>query len=255
MISQQHFDIGGESITVTTSIAASSPPIHGGTTADTLLQDATRKLKAAQEAGGNRVQYDAPQPQAPLSLEVTPDAAEPRTHESVSAAPQAVEPNTVEPRTVETGVIEPETGASQLLEPRTSETLAVEPETIESQSVAPGAAENQAGEHETIEHRAIESEANAAGLVATEAPAAPPVATIADVEKTLRALSAGTTPDVSLDAVVRTILPLLQAWNCAHQNSHNELIESLKVALGVPEKNERAKLASASTVGVHIRSW
>jgi len=236
MISQHHFDIGGETIPVTASIAASSPPIHGGITADTLLQDASEKLKAAQEAGGNCVQYDSPQPQAPLSSELTPDAAEPRTHEPVPAAPQAVEPSTVEPRTAETQVIEPETTASQPLEPRTTETQTVEPEAIESQPVA------------------IEAETDLVAPAATAA-AVPAVASIADVDKALQALSAGTTPDVSLDALVRTVLPLLEAWNRTHQNSHKELIDSLKAALRVAEEGERATLAPASTVGVHIRSW
>jgi diguanylate cyclase (GGDEF)-like protein len=55
---QSHdFDIDGESIPVRTSLAISFAPIGSGTSADTLISDATAKLKQAVESGGNCIQY------------------------------------------------------------------------------------------------------------------------------------------------------------------------------------------------------
>jgi diguanylate cyclase (GGDEF)-like protein len=56
-IKQREFSIGGEMVPLNVSIAVSSPPVHAHTDSADLLADVGEKLKIAQKAGGDRVQY------------------------------------------------------------------------------------------------------------------------------------------------------------------------------------------------------
>jgi two-component system cell cycle response regulator len=73
-----------------------------------------------------------------------------------------------------------------------------------------------------------------------EAPARKPVArdtestriaTIADVQRALQLLSGGGTIDGSTDELARAVLPILEAWNRAHENMHSALLARLGSAL------------------------
>ena len=56
-IKQQEFNIGGEMVPLNVTIAVSSPPVHAHIDSADLLADVGEKLKIAQKAGGDRVQY------------------------------------------------------------------------------------------------------------------------------------------------------------------------------------------------------
>lgn len=81
-IKEQDFNIDGESVPVSVTIAVSSQPIHAQISRSQLLADAEDKLKVGQQAGGNCIQYATPEtaPQPPTEK---PAAVEP---EPVSVA-------------------------------------------------------------------------------------------------------------------------------------------------------------------------
>ena len=56
-IKQREFNIGGEMVPLNVTIAVSSPPVHAHIDSADLLADVGEKLKIAQKAGGDRVQY------------------------------------------------------------------------------------------------------------------------------------------------------------------------------------------------------
>jgi len=56
-IKQREFNIGGEMVPLNVTIAVSSPPVHAPIDSADLLADVGEKLKIAQKAGGDRVQY------------------------------------------------------------------------------------------------------------------------------------------------------------------------------------------------------
>jgi diguanylate cyclase (GGDEF)-like protein len=56
-IKQREFNIGGETVPVNVTIAVSSPPVHVHINSAELVADVGKKLKIAQKAGGDRVQY------------------------------------------------------------------------------------------------------------------------------------------------------------------------------------------------------
>jgi len=56
-IKRQEFNIDDETVPVDATIAVSSPPVHAHMNSAELLADLGEKLKIAQKAGGNRVQY------------------------------------------------------------------------------------------------------------------------------------------------------------------------------------------------------
>jgi diguanylate cyclase (GGDEF)-like protein len=64
----------------------------------------------------------------------------------------------------------------------------------------------------------------------------PPVAIASgnDVQQAITALAHGRSVDTDPDALVRAVIPLLQAWNAAHGDSHAELITQIRSALGEP---------------------
>ncbi|MGI9321578.1 MAG: GGDEF domain-containing response regulator [Thiogranum sp.] len=56
-IKQREFNIGGEMVPLNVTIAVSSAPVHAPIDSADLLADVGEKLKIAQKAGGDRVQY------------------------------------------------------------------------------------------------------------------------------------------------------------------------------------------------------
>lgn len=62
-------------------------------------------------------------------------------------------------------------------------------------------------------------------------PAPPAVATSNDVLSALQALSHGHRPEISADALVSAVLPVLDNWNKTHNSHYTDLIEQLKSAL------------------------
>jgi two-component system cell cycle response regulator len=136
------FNIAGEHVPVTVSIAVVSPAITTETEAAGLMEDARRKLKLATQAGGDRVQYDLPA--------------------STTAAPA-----------------------------------------VSLQRSAP-------------QHIPVESA----------------VASVAEVEKALQALSTGRRLELHTVPLVRAVMPLLHAWNRAQDNQHAALLDALEKAIG-----------------------
>jgi hypothetical protein len=57
------------------------------------------------------------------------------------------------------------------------------------------------------------------------------VAGVAEVEMALQALAGGRRPELNSAPLVRAVLPLLHAWNRAHDNQHAALIDALEAAL------------------------
>ena len=78
-IKQQESNIGDETVSVNVTIAVSSPPVHAHINAAEILADVDEKLKTAQKAGGDRVQYTlaetTPEQPAQKPLAVEPEPA------------------------------------------------------------------------------------------------------------------------------------------------------------------------------------
>jgi len=149
-IKQQEFNIGDEPVPVNVTVAVSSPPVHALTNAAELLADVDEKLKIAQKAGGDRVQY------------------------------------TLTETTLEQPVQKP---------------VVMEPEPVS-------------------------------------------VASIADVQRALQSLSSDDTTECSTDELARAVLPILEAWNRAHENSHSALLAQLKSALQAGDSKQALKASS-----------
>jgi len=66
----------------------------------------------------------------------------------------------------------------------------------------------------------------------------PAVASLADVQYALQALSDGRHPEISADALARAVLPALDNWNQASNNRYTTLIEQLKSALEAAGENQ-----------------
>ncbi|MEN8760919.1 MAG: diguanylate cyclase [Thiogranum sp.] len=64
------------------------------------------------------------------------------------------------------------------------------------------------------------------------------VASIADVQRALQSLSSGDTIESSTDELARAVLPILEAWNRAHENKHSTLFAQLKSALWTGDNEE-----------------
>ncbi len=81
--------------------------------------------------------------------------------------------------------------------------------------------------------------AAATPLVATIGnPQRPDTATPADVQKALDALANNTRVNTAPDALVRSILPILDNWNSANGQRHDGLVSALRSALGDSEIRE-----------------
>ena len=112
----------------------------------------------------------------------------------------------------------------------TAQLMAKVGETLKRALAAGGDCVQEAGtETVTTESEALESEA--LPEPETAAPAPPAVASAAEVQCALQALSNGHRPEVSADALARTVLPALDYWNQASNNRYTTLVEQLKSAL------------------------
>jgi diguanylate cyclase (GGDEF)-like protein len=71
---------------------------------------------------------------------------------------------------------------------------------------------------------------------APAAVAAPEIASVSEVQRALQALADGRRPDLDTAPLARAVLPLLQAWNRAHDHQHAALINALQEALGLDQQ-------------------
>jgi two-component system cell cycle response regulator len=106
-------------------------------------------------------------------------------------------------------------------------------------------------------HAAAEPEslpADADDTSETLPPQHPQVASIADVQRALEALSMGQQPDGRMTALIRATLPLLGEWNRTQDNRHSALLERLQTALQADEAEQSAAdLAAGPAQSLH--SW
>ncbi len=80
---------------------------------------------------------------------------------------------------------------------------------------------------------------------AAQRPAVETVASVADVEKALQALTTGRRLELNTAPLVRAVMPLLRAWSRAHDNQHAPLIEALEAALKPTESTSAPLPADA----------
>jgi diguanylate cyclase (GGDEF)-like protein len=64
------------------------------------------------------------------------------------------------------------------------------------------------------------------------------VATIADVQRALQSLASGDSIEISTVELARAVLPILEAWNRAHENKHSALLTRLESALQAGDSKE-----------------
>jgi len=113
VIRAHRFDVDGESIPVNANIAVVSPAINAEANAADLLQEAREKLRLAQEAGSNRVQYEIPESIVPAA---PPTAVQPPPTQHESGTTPLVASATEVERALQalTGDRRPETEATPL---------------------------------------------------------------------------------------------------------------------------------------------
>jgi len=73
------------------------------------------------------------------------------------------------------------------------------------------------------------------------------VASIADVQRALRSLSTGDTIETGSDELARAVLPILEAWNRAHEDKHSVLLAQLKSALQAADSRKQFTASSSHT--------
>jgi hypothetical protein len=78
-------------------------------------------------------------------------------------------------------------------------------------------------------------------------PGAASVAGITDVQQALQSLSSGDTIESPADELARAVLPILEAWNRAHENRHNALLVQLKSALQTGASKDQHTTSSPDT--------
>jgi diguanylate cyclase (GGDEF)-like protein len=71
------------------------------------------------------------------------------------------------------------------------------------------------------------------------------VASVTEVEKALQALATGRRPELNTAPLVRAVMPLLHAWNRAHDNQHAALMDALETALKPTEGTSVPRPADA----------
>lgn len=81
-----------------------------------------------------------------------------------------------------------------------------------------------------------------------------PIARSSEVQQALEALSRGSSPETSLDALARAVLPLLRAWDHSHDGHCKALLNNLQGVLHPAVEKTRASVCAAtagepSTVG------
>jgi two-component system cell cycle response regulator len=89
-----------------------------------------------------------------------------------------------------------------------------------------------------IQSETADNTGSAAPSMPTQQPPAQPqnkvtpvVASATDVEKALQALASDRRPEADATLLVRAVMPLLHAWNQAHNNQYATLLEALTTAL------------------------
>jgi diguanylate cyclase (GGDEF)-like protein len=73
------------------------------------------------------------------------------------------------------------------------------------------------------------------------------VASIADVQRALQSLSSGDAIESGSDELARAVLPILEAWNRAHEDKHSALLSQLKSALQAGDSKEPLTASSPDT--------
>ncbi len=92
---------------------------------------------------------------------------------------------------------------------------------------------------------AVAAESN--DTIPSHTTASAPVASSADVQRALEALSLDQLPVGCMLPLIRAILPLFEQWNRTQDNRHGALLERLKAALQADEA-EQSRMAAASPV-------